>query len=71
MNLVRYEKMEISRLFNIVNLKLKDEFRNLEELCRYYNLETEIFKRKLVDAGYSYNKKKTVFLQKNKKYIKI
>ena len=34
MNLVRYEKMEISLLLNIVNLKLKDEFRNLVELCR-------------------------------------
>ena len=65
MNLVRYEKMEISLLLNIVNLKLKDEFRNLEELCRYYNLETEIFKRKLVDAGYSYNKKKNCFFTKN------
>lgn len=65
MNLVRYEKMEISLLFNIVNLKLKDEFRNLEELCRYYNLETEIFKRKLVDAGYRYNKKKNCFFTKN------
>ena len=65
MNLGRYEKMDISLLCNIVNLKLKDEFRNLEELCRYYNLETEIFKRKLIDAGYSYNKKKNCFFTFN------
>jgi hypothetical protein len=70
MNLARYEKMEIALLFNIVNMKLQDEFKNLEELCRYYNLEMEIFKRKLSDEGYSYNKKKRCFSINCKKELK-
>lgn len=67
MNLARYEKIKIPVLFNVVNMKLQDEFENLEELCRYYNLEMEIFKRKLSDAGYSYNKKKRCFCTNCKK----
>ena len=66
MNLARYEKMNINTVFNMVNMKLRDEFQNIEELCRYYNIEMEIFKRKLFDAGYKYNKKKKCFQPENK-----
>ena len=50
MNLARYEKIDINTLLSIANMKLCDEFQNIEELCRYYNIEMEMFKRKFFDA---------------------
>ena len=48
-------------LFSIVNMKLRDEFESLEELCRYYDIEQVEIEKKLEEGGYSYSKENNKF----------
>lgn len=61
MNLNNYEKMDVNMLFSIINMKLRDEFESLEELCNYYDIEINSLKEKMICGGYLYNKEKNSF----------
>jgi hypothetical protein len=53
--------MDVNMLFSIVNMKLRDEFESLEELCRYYDIEQVEIEKKLEEGGYSYSKENNKF----------
>ena len=41
------EAMDPNILLSIINMKLRNESRNFEDLCAYYNLDSEEIKTKL------------------------
>lgn len=61
MNISNFKSMDINMLFSIVNMKLRDEFESLEELCRYYDIEQVEIEKKLEEGGYSYSKENNKF----------
>lgn len=42
-------------LFSFVNMKLRDEFESLDELCMSLDIEKEWLTEKLASAGFIYN----------------
>jgi hypothetical protein len=61
MNLSNFQKMDVNMLLSIVNMKLRDEFDTLDELCRYYDIEKSELEKKLISGNYTYNKAKNFF----------
>ncbi|ERJ11778.1 DUF4250 domain-containing protein [Haloplasma contractile] len=51
-------------LLSIVNMKLRDEFKHLNEYCEDANLSPEEIKEKLKTTGYEYNEEKNQFIRK-------
>lgn len=49
-------KMDKNMLLSIVNMKLRDEFSNLEDLCAYYDISLFDFKEKLNEMSLTYCK---------------
>ncbi|MDO4462627.1 MAG: DUF4250 domain-containing protein [Bacteroidia bacterium] len=41
-------------LLSFINMKLRDEFENFEELCNVLDIDAEEISQKLHDAGYEY-----------------
>jgi len=42
-------------LFSFINMKLRDEYPSLEELCEDMGLDQEQLKEQLLKAGFEYN----------------
>jgi hypothetical protein len=49
-------------LLSIVNMKLRDEFHSLEDLCRNYDLKMEELENKLKDIEYTFNNETNQFV---------
>ncbi len=54
MDLKNFKSMDVNILLSIVNMKLRDEFENLEELVKFYDISEEELKKKLDALGYHY-----------------
>ena len=54
MDLKNFKTMDINILLSIVNMKLRDEFENLDELARFYDISKEELQDKLNLLGYHY-----------------
>jgi hypothetical protein len=48
-------------LFGFINMKLRDFYHSLEELCEDLNVERQDIMDRLGEAGYHYNKEKNRF----------
>ncbi len=48
-------------LLSVINLKLRDFYSNLDELCDDMNIEKEELCRKLADSGFEYNEESNKF----------
>ena len=48
-------------LLSFVNMKLRDEFSNLDELCGVLDVSREDLARRLKALGYAYNEKTNQF----------
>lgn len=48
-------------LLSVINMKLRDEYRNLEELCEELNIDQENLKKTLSAAGFDYDEGKNAF----------
>ncbi|KLV11703.1 MULTISPECIES: DUF4250 domain-containing protein [Photobacterium] len=54
MNLSNFEKMDPVMLMSIVNMKIRDEFGDLDALVRYYDIDKDLLVAKLAAAGFDY-----------------
>lgn len=54
MNLQQFKTMEPNLLLSIINMKLRNDFRDLDDLGRYYDIDIEQLCQKLADIGYRY-----------------
>ena len=48
-------------LLSFVNMKLRDEFSDLDELCGALDVNREDLERRLKDLGYAYNEESNQF----------
>lgn len=48
-------------LFSFINMKLRDEFSSLDELCASLDIDREWLKKKLADAGFEYSTENNKF----------
>lgn len=42
-------------LYSFINMKLRDEFSSLDELCASLDIDREWLEKKLADAGFEYS----------------
>lgn len=49
-------------LFSVINMKLRDEFLNLDDLCRTYDIKESEIKDKLESIGFHYNEATNQFI---------
>lgn len=48
--------MDTNILVSIINLKLRDYYSNLENLCEDMNIDVNVLENSLKKGGFSYNK---------------
>lgn len=48
-------KMDKNMFLSIVNMKLRDEFQNLEDMCLYYDIEVDELNLKLESLSLKYD----------------
>lgn len=54
--------MDKNILLSLINMKLRDEFRSLEDLCKEYDIDEFDIENKLKSIGYKYNKNNNQFI---------
>ncbi|MCY6958361.1 DUF4250 domain-containing protein [Clostridium brassicae] len=54
--------MDPYMLLSIVNMKLRDEFSSLKDLCNYYEIKSEEIEDKLKKIDYKYNDQTKQFI---------
>jgi hypothetical protein len=54
MNLSKYETMDPVMLMSIVNMKIRDEFGDLDSLINYFEIDKKILINRLEHAGFNY-----------------
>lgn len=54
--------MDPNILLSLINTKLRDEFKNLNDLISTYDLDKKIIVEKLMNIGYKYSERKNQFL---------
>ncbi|WEM42860.1 DUF4250 domain-containing protein [Photobacterium sp. DA100] len=54
MDLNKYETMDPVMLMSIVNMKLRDEFGDLDALVKYYDIDKDKLVARLAAAGFDY-----------------
>lgn len=53
--------MDVFILFSCVNMKLRDEYPSLTELCKSLDLDMDILKDRLKQAGFEYDEAQNQF----------
>ncbi|MDV5171758.1 DUF4250 domain-containing protein [Photobacterium rosenbergii] len=54
MDLNKYETMDPVMLMSIVNMKIRDEFGDLDALVKYYDIDKDKLVARLASAGFDY-----------------
>ncbi|MBD1572376.1 DUF4250 domain-containing protein [Vibrio sp. S17_S38] len=54
MDLSNFEKMDPIMLMSIVNMKIRDEFGDLEGLTKFFDIDKQKLIEKLATAGFDY-----------------
>ncbi len=61
----RMQKMELPQdpmmLFSFINMKLRDCYSSLDELCDDMNVDKQVIIKKLESAGFEYNEQQNKF----------
>lgn len=60
------EKTDINILLSIVNMKLRDEFSDLDDFSAYYDIKKEALEERLKNHGYEYSVSNKQFIKKAK-----
>lgn len=55
MDLSNYRHMDPHLLYSLVNTKLRNDYADLDDLVRSFDLDREALEQRLADAGYVYN----------------
>lgn len=62
MNREKLLAMDPCMLLSLVNMKLRDEFSSLKDLCAYYGMKNEELQEKLKKIDYEYSEKNNQFV---------
>ncbi len=52
--MINFETKDTMLLYSLVNMKLRDEFLDLDDLVNYYGVDKKELLDKFSDAGYEY-----------------
>ena len=52
--MINFETKDIMLLYSLVNMKLRDEFLNLNDLVNYYGIDKNELLNRFSEAGYEY-----------------
>ncbi|MCQ2192494.1 MAG: DUF4250 domain-containing protein [Paludibacteraceae bacterium] len=52
---------DVMMLFSMINMKLRDEFASLDELCKAMQVDRQWLEDKLKTAGFEYNEQQNKF----------
>lgn len=52
---------DVNMLFSYINMKLRDDFNSLEELCKSLDIDQQELESKLKTAGFEYNRELVKF----------
>lgn len=52
---------DVNMLFSFINMKLRDEFKSLDELCQSLDVDKQEIIDKLAAAGFEYNEQLNKF----------
>ncbi len=58
------EKTDVNILLSIINMKLRDEFSDLDDLSAYYDIKREELEKRLESYGYEYSVSNKQFIKK-------
>lgn len=52
---------DVMMLFSVINMKLRDQYASLDELCEDMNVDKEALVKKLSEAGFEYSEENNKF----------
>ena len=52
--MINFETQDIMLLYSLINMKLRDEFLDLNDLINYYGVDKDWLLKKFSEAGYEY-----------------
>ena len=52
--MINFETKDIMLLYSLINMKLRDEFLDLDDLTNYYGVNKNELLSKFAEAGYEY-----------------
>ena len=52
---------DVNMLFSYINMKLRDDYTSLDELCDDLDIDKEWLSEKLASAGFEYNQQQNKF----------
>jgi hypothetical protein len=55
MQLTQFESMEPALLYSLINMKLRDDYRDLNDLCKSLAISPIALTAKLAEAGFLYD----------------
>lgn len=59
--MINFETKDIMLLYSLVNMKLRDEFLDLDDLVNYYSVDKKELLGRFSDAGYEYVEEENQF----------
>ena len=59
--MINFETQDIMLLYSLINMKLRDEFLDLNDLINYYGVDKDWLLNKFSEAGYEYVESKNQF----------
>ncbi|AMD95567.1 DUF4250 domain-containing protein [Leptotrichia sp. oral taxon 847] len=62
--MINFETKDMNLLYSILNLKLRDEFKNLDDLTGYYGKDKIKILKRMEEAGYYYSEDENQFKRK-------
>lgn len=55
MSLSNIERMDVNLLYSIVNMKLRNDFNDLDDLCLSMDIDRGVLESRLQSAGFCYS----------------
>lgn len=52
---------DVMMLFSVINMKLRDQYASLDELCEDMNVDKEALVKKMSEAGFEYSEENNKF----------
>ena len=57
----KYLMMDINIAYSILNMKLRDKYSSLDDLCEDEDIDKEVLIKGMFDKGYGYNEENNQF----------
>ena len=59
--MINFETKDIMLLYSLVNMKLRDEFSDLDDFANYYGIDKDSLLNRFLKAGYEYSESENQF----------